>query len=133
MKRRLLISFAFFALTAGAFCGDKNPGGSMILTWPNESTPVLRFIFSKFKEGPAVTGHRALTSDVEVENTWGHPIRSAMFSLYLFDKVGERIGEATVTVSNLEAGQKAKMSVYASSIGAPATMRLVPITVPPEL
>lgn len=133
MTRKFLIPVTLLLLTVATFASDKNGAGPMVISWPSDSSPVVRLTFAKFNEAPMVAGHKTLTTDVEVENTWGHPIRNLVFSLYLFDKAGARIGEAVVAVTNLSVDEKAKMMVYASTIGSPATFRLVAQTVPSEL
>lgn len=68
----------------------ETPGQTVV--WPETGQPVLRFVFGKFKEGPAYGREHNYTCETTAQNLWGKKI-DAVFSLYLFDKSNVRIGE----------------------------------------
>jgi hypothetical protein len=93
----------------------------------------LRFVFGKFKEGPAYGHERNYTCDTTAQNLWDKKISTAVFSLYLFDKNNVRIGEGFVQVSNIGPGEMIKFQTSFHAAGVPVTMKLAAETLPAEL
>jgi hypothetical protein len=54
----------------------------------------------------------------------GKPIPRASFTVYLLDKSNVRIGDGVLHVSDLSAGQQAKVAFQVNAVGAPATLNL---------
>jgi hypothetical protein len=117
----------FFLAAAEA---KETPGQTLV--WPENGQPVLRFVFGKFKEGPAYGRERNYTCETTAENLWGKKI-DAVFSLYLFDKSNVRIGEGYLQVSNVGPGEIIKFQTSFHAAGVPVTLKLVPQTLPAEL
>jgi hypothetical protein len=120
-----LLSIFFVAAEA------KETAGQTVV-WPESGQPILRFVFGKFKEGPAYGRERNYTCETTAQNLWGKKI-DAVFSLYLFDKSNVRIGEGYVQVSNVGPGEMIKFQTTFHAAGVPVTLKLVPQTLPPEL
>src|SRR5207245_3915876 len=97
------------------------PGQTVV--WPENGQPILRFVFGKFKEGPAYGREHNYTCETTAQNLWGKKI-DAVFSLYLFDKSNVRVGEGYVQI---------KFQTTFHAAGVPVTLKLVPQTLPPEL
>jgi hypothetical protein len=93
-----------------------------VVVWPETGTPVVRFTFGKFKEIASVGGERTIAIDTTAENLWTKPIPDANFTLYLFDKNKVRIGQATMTLSNVAPGETVKFQTTVASSGSPASL-----------
>ena len=96
-----------------------------VLTWPPDGKDaILRFTISKLRQVNSTSGQTDLLGDALAENLSSKTIPSASFYLYLVDKNGKRVGEGYLEVTNLPAGQKAKIPVTAHAMGSYATMQL---------
>jgi hypothetical protein len=125
-----LIVLLYFLIAFGADAKDAPP---LVLSWPTDGSPVLRFSFGKFKQVGEHLGQHNFAVDVVAENLWGKPIPRADFSLYLFDKGKTRIGEGYIALSNVRRGETVKFQMNFAASGTPASMSLAPRTLPPEL
>jgi hypothetical protein len=131
MTRCKLLLVGLLALLMAMAEAKDTPGQTIV--WPESGQPVLRFVFGKFKEGPAYGREHNYTSETTAQNLWGKKISDAVFSLYLFDKSNVRIGEGYVQVSNVGPGEMIKFQTTFHAAGVPVTLKLVPQTLPPEL
>jgi hypothetical protein len=104
-----------------------------VIVWPESGAQVLRFSFGKFKEVGSVGSERTYMIDTTVENLWQRAISNANFSLYLFDKNKIRIGEGTIALSSVGAGQTVKFQTTIAVSGTPVSVGLVAKYLPPEL
>jgi PEGA domain len=122
MKRlyALVLTVLFFALTAMA----KSEPPIEIL-WPSEK-PALKLTFDKFRGQGSYSGQNSYLSDVRIENLTGKQIPRVSFTVYFLDKNKVRIGEGTLQVADLEAGQAARMQFQFYSVGVPASLTLTP-------
>jgi PEGA domain len=93
-----------------------------IVTWPQSGQPALRFTFSKFKEIGAMGKERTYVTDAIAENLSDKLIGSATFSLYVFDKSKARIGEGSIDLTNVSAGQTVKFQITLSASGSPVSL-----------
>jgi hypothetical protein len=130
MMRSKLLIVCVFALLTTAQAKD-TPGQT--IDWPDSAKPILRFVFGKFKEGPAYGHEHNYTCDTTAQNLWDKKISTAVFSLYLFDKSNVRIGQGYVQVSNVGPGEMIKFQTSFRAAGTPVAMKLDPETLPPEL
>jgi len=105
----------------------------MVVTWPAAEKPVVRFTFTRFKGMGSFGLKNSYSSDTIAENLWNKPIVKADFILYVFDKNKVRIGEAYLSVSNLNSGESAKFVTSFESAGVPASYELIPDYLPDEL
>jgi len=122
------------ALTALGILGAyaKDPP-TQVLVWPEQGTAVLRFTFGKFKEVGSLGSQHTYVTDTTAENLWSKPIPNANFALYLFDRNKVRVGEATITISNVAPGETIKFQTTIASSGPPASLSVVARYVPKEL
>ena len=116
----------------GAIAYAKDPPAQVIV-WPDSGTPVLRFSFSKFKEGGGLGSERTYVTDTTAENVWAKPIPNATFSLYVFDKNKVRVGEGLINLSSVGVGQAVKFQTTIAVSGAPVSVDLVAKYLPAEL
>jgi len=112
---------------ASAFAADT------VLTWPaNGKDTMLRFTMGKLRQISSVSGQSDYMGEALAENLSGKAIPSASFYLYLLDKNGKRVGEGYLEVTNLAAGQQAKVPVTAHALGSFARMELQPQHLPSD-
>jgi len=96
---------------------------AIVMTWPSDK-PALRLSFEKFKQVGLYAGQSSFISDVTVQNLTDKQIPRASFTLYFMDKNKVRIGEGLLEVSDLEAGQAAKIQFQFNSVGIPTSVAL---------
>jgi len=131
LPRGIFRSLLLFILLASAAYAKDPP--AQVIVWPESGTLVLRFTFAKFKEIGGVGNQRTLMTETTAQNLWTKAIPNANFSLYLFDKNKIRIGETTVTVSNVGPGETVRFETTIGASGPPASLGLVARYVPAEL
>jgi len=125
-----MVSLAAFIFPLYALA--KEPPAQVIV-WPEQGSPVLRFTFGKFKEVGTFSGQKTYVTETTAENLWSKKIADANFALYLFDRNKVRIGEATLTVSNVGPGETIKFQTTIASSGPPASLSVAARYVPKEL
>jgi hypothetical protein len=69
MTRCKLLLVALLALLV-AMAEAKDPPGQTVV-WPESGQPVLRFVFGKFKEGPAYGREHNYTCETTAQNPLG--------------------------------------------------------------
>ena len=106
---------------------------SEVVVWPEQGSPLIRFSFGKFKEVGSLATERTYVIDTTAQNLWSKPISNANFALYLFDKNKIRIGEATITISNVAPGETVKFQTTVASSGQPSSLAVAPKYLPKEL
>jgi hypothetical protein len=112
---------------AGALAADT------VLSWPtNGKDTMLRFTLGKLHQVTSVSGQSDYLGEAWAENLSAKAIPSASFYLYLLDRNGKRVGEGYLEVTNLAAGQRAKIPVTAHAMGSFASMELQPQHLPSD-
>lgn len=114
------------------FCAVSAFAADTVLIWPASGDPVLRFTVGKLRQISSVSGQTDYLGEALAENLGSKPIPSASFYLYLLDKNGKRVGEGYLEVTNLGAGQQAKIPVTAHAMGSFARMELQPQHLPTD-
>jgi len=109
------------------------PAADTVLTWPPSGTDtLLRFTVGKLRQINSVSGQSDYLGEALAENISANAIPSASFYLYLLDKNGKRVGEGYLEVTNLAAGQRAKIPVSAHALGSFTSMELQPQHLPSD-
>jgi hypothetical protein len=104
-----------------------------VLTWPaTGSDTILRFTVGKLRQVNSASGQSDYLGEALAENLSAKAIPSASFYLYLLDKNGKRVGEGYLEVTNLAAGQRAKIPVSVHTLGSFASMELQPQHLPSD-
>jgi len=104
-----------------------------VLTWPaNGNDAILRFTVGKLRSVNSASGQSDYLGEALAENLSAKTIPSASFYLYLLDKSGKRVGEGYLEVTNLAAGQRAKIPVSVHAMGSFASMELQPQHLPSD-
>jgi hypothetical protein len=135
MKRTIALGFLLIPLGVvfgGRSAYAKDPP-TLVIVWPEQGTPVVRFTFGKFKEIGSIGNERTYVTDTTAENLWSKPIPNANFALYLYDKNKVRIGQANLNISNVSPGETVKFQATVASSGPPASLSVAPMYLPKEL
>jgi len=126
-KSNWLVAVLFLWAVARALAADT------VLSWPtNGQDTMLRFTLGKLRAINSVSGQSDYLGEAWAENLSTKAIPSASFYLYLLDKNGKRVGEGYLEVTNLAAGQRAKIAVSAHALGSFASMELQPQHLPSD-
>ena len=127
MRKRIWISFLLLCVVADGLAADT------VLTWPADGKDaIVRFTVGKLRQVSSTSGQSDYLGEALAENLSAKAIPSASFYLYLIDKSGKRVGEGYLEVSNLGAGQKAKIPVSVHAMGSYASMELQPQHLPSD-
>jgi len=94
------------------------------IEWPSTGTPVVRFTFAKFKALPGMGSLHGYVMDTTAQNLSTKVIRSARFSVYLFDKNKVRIGEDSIGLSNVGPGETVKFETTVMASGTPVSVAI---------
>lgn len=119
--RRFCVLFAVFLLAGQAFAKD---APLVTVDWPETGTPAVRFTFGKFKSLPGMGNLHGYVMDTTAQNLSPRLISSARFKVYLFDKKKVRIGEDTISLSNVGPGEIVKFETTVSTSGMPASVTI---------
>jgi hypothetical protein len=122
MKKLCFIQSLVFILVSTIPLLAKNEP-PIVMTWPADK-PALKLSFDKFRQTNAYAGQNTFISDVTVQNLTDQQIPHASFTVYFMDKNKVRVGEGLLQVSDLEAGQAAKIQFQFNSVGIPASIAL---------
>lgn len=132
MYRRIL-GFLITAVVLLSVRANAKDTPVQVISWPSEKQEIIRISFAKFREMGSNGHERSYASDVIVQNLWTKPIPYAEFAAYLIDKQGTRVGEGTLQVSNVRAGESVKFEATFVSSGNPASVSVVARRMPAEL
>src|SRR6202161_3065397 len=119
--KRLCAALFLICIVAVASHGKNEP--AITISWPSEK-PALKLNFEKFRQMSAYGGQNGFLSALAVQNFTDKQIPRASFNVYFMDKNRVRIGEGLLLVSDLEAGQSAKIQLQFNSVGIPASLTL---------
>lgn len=119
--RRVAIPVLFLAVASLLVVAKDQP--FQVISWPDSGQPVLRFVFSKFKDiGGGMGKERTFITDVTADNLSDKTISGANFSLYVFDKSKARIGEGYINLTNITRGETVKFQMTISASGSPNSL-----------
>lgn len=96
----------------------------LTVNWPDSGPTVLRFTFSKFKSIAGIGKEHTYITDTTAENLSTSKIGSTNFMLYVFDKSKARIGEASISLSNVGPGEMVKFQVTLAASGTPSSVEI---------
>ena len=72
MVRYKLLVVCLLGLFLAAAEAKETPGQRVV--WPENGKPILRFVFGKFKEGPAYGREHNYTCETTAQNLWSKKI-----------------------------------------------------------
>lgn len=121
MKSRHTLAAVFLFVFTTIVLAKNEP--AIVMMWPQDK-PALKLSFEKFRQTSTYAGQNTFISEVTVQNLTDKQIPRASFTVYFMDKSKVRIGEGLLQVSDLEAGQAAKIQFQFNSVGIPASIAL---------
>ena len=129
MRQRILVSGLLFLLSVASLA--KEPPAA-VLNWPDASHTLVRFTIGKFLKVSSMGSQQNWTVEVTAVNLWTKPM-SATFSVFAFDANKARVGEGYINLNAVAPQQTVKFAMYLQTIGVPASVTLVPQSLPAEL
>ncbi len=129
--RRFLLPLLLLVLLCTLAHATKEKDGSkdqsdtgIVMFWPNQDNAILKLTFSRFQNMGTYGGQMTLVSNVVVQNLSTKLIPRASFSVALLDKDRVRVGNGSLVIDDLNAGESAKVQFQCESAGAPAVLSI---------
>jgi len=137
MKRHVVLFNLILILGSAASFGQS--GFPVTLSWPMESNPTLKFSVGKLQQSGLYNGQTIFVADVRIQNVSAEPIPKSVFTIFIHDKDGVRIGRGLLRFDGVAPSQTAKAQLQFSTAGTPAgatllvgrTVPLKVLSVPP--
>jgi hypothetical protein len=96
----------------------------IVLNWPEEN-PQLKLTVVRFHLENSYQGTKQYLIDMTAQNVSGKQIPSASPQFQLFDKNNIRIGQGSIQITNVGAGETVKFQLSALLSGTPETVKLL--------
>ena len=93
--------------------------------WPTQDQPTLKLTFDKFVQSGLVNGQGIYVSDVTAQNVSAQGMPRSMFTVFISDKNGVRIGRAILKMAEIPAYRTQKSQIQFSAAGTPAAVALL--------
>lgn len=114
----------FGVLFLQAVCGFGQAEFPLTLVWPTEN-PTLKFVFAKYQASGIVNGQGIFVSDVTVENLSEQPVPKSVFTVFVMDKDGVRIGRGLFRLPDIAPKHTERSQIQFSVAGTPAGLKLL--------
>jgi hypothetical protein len=131
MNRRLHpgLLFCLHVLLASLFlvnCGVCLAQASFPITlvWPPDG-PSLKFSFAKYQQSGLVNGQGIFVSDVIVENLSDQPVPKSVFTVFVMDKDGVRIGRGLLRLAEIASKGTQRSQIQFSVAGTPVGLKML--------
>jgi PEGA domain len=99
--------------------------GGIAVSWPNADKPLLRLTFAKFQQTGIVNGQGIFTSDVTAQNVSEQGMPRSVFTVFITDAKGVRIGRARLQLLEIPSYRTQKAQLQFSAAGVPAGVALL--------
>jgi len=93
--------------------------------WPSSDKPTLKLTFGKFRQSGVVNGQEIFVCDVTAQNVSDQGVTRSVFTVYLSDKNGVRIGRARLQFPEIPRRRTQKAQMQFSASGTPAGVTLL--------
>jgi PEGA domain len=123
--RNTIVLAAFVAVSLPGFA---KKGPLQVIDWPTSGGPVLRFTFDRFKSLPDMGSLHGYVMETTAQNLSSRVVALERFSVYLFDKKQERVGQDEISVSNLGPGETVKFETTVTASAEPVSLVLKEIS-----
>jgi hypothetical protein len=124
MRRILALSILpFFFLSTPLSVAQGEPG--IAVSWPSTDKPLLKLTFAKFQQTGIVNGQGIFTSDVTAQNVSEQGMPRSVFTVFVTDAKGIRIGRARLQLSEIPPYRTQKSQLQFSAAGTPAGVALL--------
>jgi hypothetical protein len=95
------------------------------LLWPTPDKPSLKLTFSTFRQSGVVDGQGIFVSDVTAQNVMDQSMPRSVFTVFISNKDGVRIGRARLQLPEIPPYRMQKAQLQFSAAGVPAGVTLV--------
>jgi len=123
MKRILSYLLIFFAL-CGALASAQSDSAIKV-SWPSADKPTLKLTFSQFDQKGIVDGQGIFVSNVTAQNVTDSGMPRSVFTVYISDKNGVRIGTARLRLLDIPPFRTQNAQLQFSAAGTPANITLL--------
>jgi len=122
--KKTLVPLLFLLMSWSALSqGQAEPG--ITVNWPSAEKPSLRLTFGKFEKTGIVNGQGIFVCNVAAQNVADQPMPRSMFTVFISDKDGVRIGRARMQLPEIRPYQIEKTQLQFSAAGIPAGVALL--------
>jgi hypothetical protein len=123
MRRSVILLCSLLAW--GSTAGFAQGGFPATLPWPTADKPTLKFTVGKLQQAGLYNGQTIFVSEVAVQNLSDQPVPKSIFTVFINDKDGVRVGRALLRLPEIRAGQSEKAQLQFSTAGVPAAVALL--------
>jgi hypothetical protein len=96
----------------------------MTLAWPPDS-PTLKFVFTRYQPSGMVNGQGIFVSDVTVENLSDQSVPKSVFTVFVMDKDGVRIGRGLLRFPEIGPKRTERAQLQFSVASTPVGLKLL--------
>jgi hypothetical protein len=121
---RTLAKFIILLILGSAFVAGQT-NSPVIVLWPSDEKPTLKFTFAQFQQSAIENGQGIFVSDVMAQNISEQGMPKSTFTIFVLDKNGVRIGRARLQLPEIGAYRTQKAQVQFSAAGTPASVTLL--------
>ena len=121
--RRTLAHF-FLVLLGGALAAAQSDS-PITIAWPSNDKPTLKLTFAKFEQKGIVNGEGIFVSQVVAQNVSDQGMPRSVFTVYVSDKAGVRIGRARLQLPEIPPYRTQNAQIQFSASGSPAGLTLL--------
>jgi hypothetical protein len=122
MRRFLIILLSLCFLFPSLLVGQSD---GVAVSWPSTEKPLLKLNFAKFQQTGMVNGQGIFTSDVTAQNVSDQGMPRSVFTVFITDAKGVRIGRARLQLSEIAPYRTQKSQLQFSAAGTPAGVMLL--------
>jgi hypothetical protein len=123
MNRNLRFGLLFLLFLEGASCFAQ-AAFPITLVWPPD-TPTLKFAFAKYQQSGIVNGQGIFVSDVTVQNLSDQPVPKSVFTVFVMDKDGVKIGRRLLRLPDIASKGTERSQIQFSVAGTPVSLKLL--------
>lgn len=123
MKRSVIPSIFLLAVISALSYGQA--GFPTTISWPTAEKPTLKFTLAKLQQAGLTNGQTIYVSDVTVQNVSDQPVPRSLFTVFINDKDGVRIGRGLLHLPQIRPLQSEKAQLQFSTAGVPAAAALL--------
>ena len=103
MKTYMRRTFALVFLFVGMLCAPARAQSDSPITiaWPSSDKPTLKLTFAKFEQKGIANGDGIFVSEVTAQNVSDQGMPRSVFTVFVSDKAGVRIGRARLQLPEI--------------------------------
>lgn len=122
---RKILAVAAFLLALGISFAAGQANSSITVLWPGNDRPSLKLTFGPFQKSGIVDGQGIFVSDVTAQNVSDQGMPRSVFTVFVSDKNGVRVGKARLQLPEIGPYRTEKAQVQFSAAGTPAGVTLL--------